>query len=82
MAVKRNRNVYLRYCDEIAILYLTSPAYPRGRPVPADPKPPRKLPANPHRWTAIALGRICSACGLVQATGEFDDSSQCPRRPK
>jgi hypothetical protein len=36
-------------------------------------------PRNPHRWTAIALGRICASCGLVQATGEFDDSLECPR---
>jgi hypothetical protein len=48
-------------------------------PRPHDQKASTK---NPHRWTAIALGRICAACGLVQATGEFDDSGQCPRAPK
>lgn len=34
-----------------------------------------------HRWTLVALGRICSICQLVQANGEFDDSVPCSGRP-
>jgi hypothetical protein len=33
-----------------------------------------------HRWLSLPVGRICAQCGLVQSTGEFDDSVPCSRR--
>jgi hypothetical protein len=32
----------------------------------------------PHHWINIALGRVCLACSLAQASGEFDDDAKRP----
>jgi hypothetical protein len=33
-----------------------------------------------HHWLSLPVGRICAQCGLVQSTGEFDDSLPCSQR--
>jgi hypothetical protein len=35
----------------------------------------------PHEWIKITLGRVCLACSLAQADGEFDDGANrpCPK---
>jgi hypothetical protein len=49
--------------------------------VTKDPKQPSRSKKQ-HAWTPVALGRVCSVCGLVQANGEFDDAAPCSgRRP-
>lgn len=44
--------------------------------VPADSTPGRSQPLR-HRWSKISLGRVCLACQLAQAAGEFDDDASC-----
>lgn len=35
------------------------------------------LGALGHRWMRIAVGRVCTACDVAQADGEFDDTVAC-----
>lgn len=40
----------------------------------------RTAPDRPrtHQWNAIAVGRVCLNCQLVQQKGEYDDTVPCP----
>lgn len=40
----------------------------------------RKGPLPEHDWISFRLGRMCWACNVVQANGEFDDIIVC--RPR
>jgi len=35
-------------------------------------------PAKPHVWLKLKVGRVCELCQRTQATGEFDDTPDCP----
>jgi hypothetical protein len=39
-------------------------------------------PAKPHVWLKLKVGRVCEVCQRTQATGEFDDTPNCPGSPQ
>jgi hypothetical protein len=61
--------------DPVAAYVMLVPESGGLMTTPATTEPITDLP---HLWTIVLLGRICRACGLIQANGEFDDSVDCP----
>jgi hypothetical protein len=40
-------------------------------------QPAVEPPIRTHQWNAIAVGRVCLNCQLVQQKGHYDDSVPC-----
>lgn len=46
-----------------------------------DDSPGKQTAGRPHTWLKLKVGRVCEVCQRTQATGEFDDTPDCPGRP-